>query len=310
MLPRAILLGPQRHQKTVAAAVEATAKGSGPVAMVSAGWEERESEDDEFKEHVGRRVVNLRVYQRVEQILADDQELLAAMRQRHETLRKVQELYRLRLSGLMAAARALLLRSGEAALLDPERQGAVAMLQRLDSEHVQRVAAIHAEFAARVRPETRTSVQQQRQALAAELGPCSCLCIAGGHVAVLFHRLALFDLLGLVGAMPVVAWSAGAMVLSPRIVLFHDDPPQGAADAEVMEAGFGALPGIVALPNASRRLRLQDEANVQLMARRFQPDLCVALDPGARLDWDGRSWSAPAATQHLDAGGRLTELSR
>lgn len=311
MLRRAILLGPQRLVPIVRPAVEFLIGDghAGPLAVVTAGWEEREAEDGELRDHVARQVVNLEVWRRVEHIFEADPELLQAMRNRHDTLRRVQELYRLRLSGLVAAAAALLRRIGDAALLEPERQGAIEMLRLLDQGHVERVAAIHAEFEARWRPGERDAVVRHRQELSRHLAEASCLCIAGGHVGVLLHRLRLFDLLGLWGPRPVVAWSAGAMVLTERIVLFHDDPTQGNPDTEVMERGFGLLPGVVALPHARRRLRLDDPHGLQLMARRFQPAICVVLDDGCRLDWDGRQWSAPHGTRMLGDSGRLQEVS-
>jgi peptidase E len=53
--------------------------------------------------------------------------------------------------------------------------------------------------------------------------------IAGGHIAVLLNRLRLFDLSAVLRERPVFGWSAGAMVLTSRIVLFHDSPPRGGA---------------------------------------------------------------------------------
>ena len=311
MLQRAILLGPQRHVPIVRPAVEFLVgeRHAGPVAVVTAGWEEREAEDGELRDHLARPVVNLEVWQRVERIFAADPELLAAMRNRHDTLRRVQELYRLRLSGLVAAAAALLSRLGDNALLEPERQGAIEMLRLLDRGHVERVAAIHAEFEARWRPGEREHVRRHRGELARVLQDASCLCIAGGHVGVLLHRLRLFDLLGIWGQRPVVAWSAGAMVLTERIVLFHDDPTQGNPDTEVMENGLAAVLGVVALPHARRRLALDDALRMQLLARRLAPSFCAVLDDGCRLDWDGRHWSAPPGTRRVDESGRLQEIA-
>lgn len=310
MLTRAILLGPQRHRPIVAAAVEALvgAGAGGRVACITAGWEERESEHGELFAHLQRPAVNLDIWQRIETIFEADAELLAAMRLRHDTLRKLQELYRLRLGGLMEPARVLLARHGDPALLDAERAAAIAMLQTLDREHEQRVAAIHEDFEARWRPAQRPAVAAARQQIAALIDEASCVCIAGGHVGVLLHRLRLFDVPMLLRDKPVVAWSAGAMVLCERIVLFHDDPPQGAADAEAMERGFGLLPGLVPLPHAKRRLHLQDELRVQLLARRFEPARCIALDDGCRIDWDGCRWQAQSGTWQLGCGGRLQQV--
>lgn len=308
MLSSAIVLGPQRHVRMVRAAVDALAPGGGPIGLCSAGWEEREPEDQEFREHVGRPVVNLAVWARVERIFDRDHELLAAMRERHDTLRRVQELYRLRLLGALDSARELFRRPGDDPWLSAERADALAMVQTIDAQHVARVAAVHAEFEQRWRPAQRDDVAREREALRRQLAGVACLCLAGGHIAVLLHRLRLFDLPALYGDRPVVAWSAGAMTLCERIVLFHDTPPQGGGVTEVMEAGFGALPGLVALPHAKKRLVTGDERNVRLFARRFAPAMCVLLDDGARLGWDGRRWSAPAGTLRLDAEGWLEEV--
>ena len=310
MLSSAILLGPQRHVRTVRAAIEALvpAHRNGPIAAVTAGWEEREAEDQELREHVARPFVNLGIWGRVERIFEQDQELLAAMRQRHDTLRAVQELYRLRLNGLMDATHELFRRGGDTALLAPARKDALAMVRQLDEQHQARVAQIHAEFAARIRPHERTAVLQHRRELAQQLRDASCLLVAGGHVAVLLHRLRLFDVFGLYGDRPVIAWSAGAMTLCQRIVLFHDEPPQGSSWAEVMEAGLGLVPDLVALPHARKRLHTDDTRNVQVMARRFAPAWCALLDDGSRIEWNGRLWSARPGSSRLGEDGSVVEV--
>jgi Peptidase family S51 len=310
MLSAAILLGPQRHVKIVAPAVDAlVGRDDRPLAVVTAGWEERENEDHELREHVQRPVHNLEIWARVERIFERDRELLAAMRQRHDTLRRVQELYRLRLQGAMDATKELFRRpAGDDPWLLAERHDALVMLQGLDSQHVERVRQVHADFEHRVRPAERASVQRERRELKARLDGASCLLVAGGHIAVLLHRLRLFDLFGLYGDRPVIAWSAGAMTLCERIVLFHDAPPQGSAHAEVMEAGFGLVPDLVALPHANKRLGIADERNLQVFARRFAPALCVMFDGGSRVDWRGSRWSAHQGTRRFTEDGLVEEV--
>src|SRR5688572_28226352 len=110
---RVVCLGPQRHVKAVRPALDRLCPAGAPMALVTAGWEEREAEDAEFKEHVARPVVNLGAWEAVERIFAAVPEWLLAMRQRHDLLRTAQELYRLRLEGLVAAAATLLRRVGE-----------------------------------------------------------------------------------------------------------------------------------------------------------------------------------------------------
>jgi hypothetical protein len=292
----------------VRAALDALSERGAPVALVTAGWEEREAEDREFQDHVARPVTNLGIWERVERIFAADPELLAAMRQRHDTLRTAQELYRLRLQGLVVAAAALQRRAGEGALAGAELEAALAMLQQLDREHVARVDAIHAEFDAHWRPQGRPAVAEQRAAIASLLQGTAALCIAGGHVGVLLHRLRLFDVLRAGARLPIVAWSAGAMVLGERIVLFRRDA-DGGVDAEVMEAGLRVTSGIVPLPHARRRLDLGDEASLGLLARRLLPDACVPLDDGQRIDGDGRRWTPASGTRRLGTDGRLAEAS-
>ena len=97
-----------------------------------------------------------------------------------------------------------------------------------------------------------------RGAARADRDDCDAIVIAGGHVASLLNRLALFDMLALAAGKPIIAWSAGAMVLTERIVLFHDYPPYGSDIAQVLDAGFGLAPGVVVLPDPRRRINLDD----------------------------------------------------
>jgi len=310
-LSTAIVLGPQRREPILKEAIDdLVVPRREVVALVTAGWEEREGEDDELRDHVGRPVENLKLWARVERIFADDQELLQSMRERHATLRRVQELYRLRLEGLMAPTSELLQRVGEGPWVEAEEQDAWELVRGLDRQHMSRVNEIHAEFEQRVRPLERAGVQAEIRAIKEQLSSASCLLVAGGHIGVLLHRLRLFDVSGLWGDRPLIAWSAGAMALSERIVLFHDTPPQGSSHAEVMEAGFGLLPGFVALPHARHRLQTDSAVRMQLMSRRFAPATCFLLDDGARFDWRGGRWSARAGSRRLGQDGALEEVSR
>ncbi|MGC6486396.1 MAG: hypothetical protein ACON4Z_02025 [Planctomycetota bacterium] len=307
-LSSAIVLGPQRREPILRQAVDdLVGAGAAPVALVTAGWEEREAEDDELRTHVGRQVTNLQLWRRVERIFEADPDLLQAMRERHATLRQLQDLYRLRLEGLLGPTCELLRRGGEGPWVDAEAEDAWELVRGLDRQHVARVEVVHAEFDARVRPRERDAVRAELAQLEPLLDDASCLLVAGGHVAVLLHRLQLFDLCARWGDRPVVAWSAGAMALTDRVVLFHDAPPQGSSYAEVMEAGFGVLPDFVALPHARRRLATDDPLRMQLLSRRFAGATCALLDDGARFDWRDQRWHARAASRCLTADGRVEE---
>lgn len=304
------LIGPQRTEPTLAAVV-ASLGLRGRLAAITAGWEEREGEDQELRDHLGGRVVNLRVHERCERIYQADRELFAAMQQRFDRMRRLQELYRVRLAHALDAARTLLARRADAQFADlADAAGAEALddVRALDRRHFEHVVEIHREFEARWKPLERSEVARARDEVARELAGCEALCIAGGHVTVLLNRVRLLGIAGLLGERALIAWSAGAMVVTRRVVLFHDSPPQGAGNAEVLEVGLGLAPGVVALPHADKRLRLMDRARVELLARRFAPDLCVALVRGARLDWDGARWCGAPNTRSLGTHGELDDV--
>jgi hypothetical protein len=151
-------------------------------------------------------------------------------------------------------------------------------------------------------------VQRHRSEIAEILRDCDALAIAGGHIAVLLNRLQLFDLGALIGKKPVFAWSAGAMAVVERIVVYHDTPPQGPGNAEVLEHGLGLVRGVIALPHAHRRLLLDDAGRVSRFARRFRPSWSIAMDDGAQIRFRGERWEASEGNRRLLPEGELEEL--
>ncbi len=284
-----VLLGPQRHETTVGDVLNQIAP-EGRIAAVTAGWQEREAEDVELNALVGGRAVNLAIYGRSEAIWRADAALRRAHRDMQDRLRLLRSSYIIRLSHLMQAWGDVETLAGDPAVLDPERAAALEAVRHLDEQHVQRVAAIRAEFEAEFRPLDRPAVRHQRAEIAAIAEGASAVAIAGGHVAVLLNRLRLFDVGPLIAKLPMVAWSAGAMAVTERVMLFHDSPPQGPGYAEAFDLGLGIAPGIVALPHAGSRLRLDDAARVSRLSRRFAPAMCVTLDPGEGVERRGGRW--------------------
>lgn len=305
--PYVCLLGPQRFHPTVEGALQAR-QSAGPIAVVTAGWQEREGEDQEFRDHVGRPVVNLSLYDHAEGVFRDDPELFEALRARQDRLRAVQRLYRTRLDHAMAAVRAMHASRAEPWAIDPERDDAAEAVRALDAHHRDRLADIHRSFEDEWRPTARDAVARRRESIAQALEGVGVLAIAGGHVAILQNRLRLFDVLSIRPELPIVAWSAGAMVLGERVFAFHDSPPQGAGNAELLDIGLEAIRGVVSLPHASRRLRLDDPVRVSILARRAAPDLAVALDGGSRLWSTGTGWSGAPGTIRLSEDGGMTEV--
>ena len=312
---RVILLGPQRLRPTLRQAIESLDL-EGPVATVTAGWEEREAEDEELDRHLGGGTRNLALFPRAERVFERAPELLAAARRRHDRQAQLRELYGLRLAPALAVVRELMARasptpedSDPADLLEDEIEDAIAAVRALDAHHLERIRELDRDFDEATRPGEHPEVERQRKQLTELLDGCSCVCVAGGHVRVLLERLRLFGVLELVGERPLVAWSAGAMVLARTIVLFHDSPPQGPGNAEVLGPGLGVFDGVLPLPHARRRLRLDDPLRVGLFARRFGGELCLALDEGVRVDWDGERWSPREGAERLTRLGTLEAVA-
>ena len=303
----AILLGPQRHIVTVPEEFARLHVG-GKIAAITAGWQEREQEEDELQAAFGNRAVGLHLHARCEDVFNRDRELFSAHRRRQDRLRKLQELYRLRLGHAINAAVALFQETGPDELLIPERESAIAAVRTLDAEHLRRIQEIHAAFESEVHAAQRPVLAAHRADLRRIMAECGAVAIAGGHVSTLLNRMRLLDVADMIERRPVLAWSAGAMVLTDRVVLFHDRPPEGAGNAEVLDSGLGLCPGVVALPHAHKRLRLDDPVRMSLFSRRFSPSLCIALEERCAAAWDGHSWTADPGTLHVDREGRLQAL--
>lgn len=301
-----VLLGPQRLKPTIDQ--ELARWGiPGPLATITAGWQEREAEDDELQEFLGHRCVNLRLHARSDDVFGRDPELFKAHRAKQDTLRHLQDLYRRRLAHSLDAAREVSQAPAPPALVATERDAAILALRLVDKQHLNRTRAVQREFELEYQTTARPAVDRHFRELRSTLGECYALLIAGGHVASLLNRMRLFQLDTLLTSLPrplpIFAWSAGAMAITERVVLFHDSPPQGAGNAEILGPGLGLLPGIVALPHAARRLQLDDRERVSLFARRFKPDRCVTLDEHDRAVWDGRRWTAGPTTRRLMRNG-------
>ena len=279
-----LALGPQFRAPNLRDAL-ARAGLAGPVAVVTAGWQEREGEIGALEQHLGATVRDLRLYERVEAVFAQDADLQAAYRARQNELRRLQDLYRIRLTHAKAAARAVQQADDGSTLTRKALRSAIATLRRLDAGHLRDLRAIHARFERQWSADTHALLASQRADIEQLVAAAGVVCVAGGHVPVLLNRLRLFGLDRALRTRPVVAWSAGAMVMGERVMLFHDHPPQGAGSAELFEAGLGLVAGAVFLPHADDRLRLDDRSRVALLARRIAPSAALTLDDGDQLHW-------------------------
>jgi hypothetical protein len=298
------LLGPQRRP-TLDRVLSSLGVG-GPVAVVNAGWQERESDDAEILGLAGGQAVNLRLFARWMTVLQADPEYAEAEREHRLVLDELQQLYRIRLDHALQALYAVTARGGgHAAVEATALEDALAAVRLLDATHVARVQELHDAFYGTWRLEERGAIAGHREEVRCLMSSAECLVVAGGHVGELVRVVHLFHL---APHLPprVVAWSAGAMALTPRVVLFHDRVAHGASLTEVFDAGIGVIPGLVLLPHARRRLRTDDLLRMSVLARRFAPASCVVLDDGVRVDL-GPGGSLPPGARLVDEEGRIVE---
>ena len=276
----------------------------GPAAIITAGFQEREGEAGLVAD-AGVPVVDLELHKRGDEVLNGDTDLAKSYKQRQIKLKLMQDFYRVRLDHAEASMRAIQVRSAPPDLMTEEFAASLELVRHIDRDHLARCRTVHAEFESTIRPRERFALSRHLAELRALIAPTDALVIAGGHVAVLLNRLRLFDILHLVGDRPIVTWSAGAMTMSERVVLFHDDPPHGKAISEILDAGFSIARDVVLLPGARSRLRLDDKERVAELAHRYTPATCVTLDRGAKVWIEDRRIVRAENTQRLTIDGTL-----
>ena len=109
MSPATTLLGPQRRP-TLDRVLSSLDVG-GPVAVVNAGWQERESDDAELDALTGGRSVNLRLHARWMDVLLRDPEYADAEREHRLMLDELRQLYLVRLASALQAVSTVAQRS-------------------------------------------------------------------------------------------------------------------------------------------------------------------------------------------------------
>lgn len=303
-----VILGAQRFDPTLGSAAKAHGV-QGKMALITAGWQEREPEDEELSQHLGGDTVNLKLHARGTQLFAKDPELAKAHRERQVLLRHLQEIYRIRLDHAQRADFEVSHYAMPERMRDEVRATSIEAIKSLDAWHLEKCASVKGEFEARMKTRERPEVRRHREELAAALEGCVGVCIAGGHVAVLVNRLALFGMDELIGDRAVFAWTAGAMAITERIVLFHDDPPQGQVAEQILDFGLGLLPRTVVFPNPERRLHLDDGANISLLSRRFSPATCLVLPDRSWVSWQADAWGRAQGVVRMGDNGAIVPFT-
>ena len=221
------VLGPQRRP-TVTPLPPGTV-----AATITAGWRAREPDDAELDRLLGGGTVNLRLYERWLDVLDQDRELAERRGQPpRRCSMSCRSCTRCRSSGRDQAMDAIRRtatrpRTRTARWPTPRRRCGCSTSGISTGS-----SAIRADFDAAWRPAERDGSPGTAAEVRAELDRAGVLVIAGGHVGVLLHVLRLF---AVTPPADVLAWSAGAMALTDRVVLFTD----GRAEAYAP----GARPG-------------------------------------------------------------------
>jgi hypothetical protein len=266
--------------------------------VITAGWRQDEADDRALLRDIGPKALSVPLYAWFEGFLQEVPELAEAYRGRQRALKELKRIYRVRLGPALAVVRDLLeSRLGHPELVDAEVEDAIRAVRDLDRRYLERSGTLQREFRETWEPGTHPVVRSYRERCAERLNGVRAVIVAGGHVGVLRNRLFFFGVEQALhrahrSGATIVCWSAGAMALTERVVLFHDDPPHAQREAEVFDRGLSLLPGVVLLPHVRARLRLDDVARMSVFASRFEPALCLGLEPGAWLTWEDGTWSS------------------
>jgi len=277
-----ILLGPQRF-RTTAGTVVRSLEVEGSIATVTAGWQDREGDDSELVEVLDGRSHNLDLYKRLTDVLDTDPHFAAAALAHRDAVDELAGIYSQRLQHALDSVYAVQRRAVRADIADAAFTDGITEVRAIDSWFLATLGQLYGELEMAAPIGQSEPVQRHRGEVAGILRSAGALVIAGGHVGLLLRCLKLFDVIP-PAELPVVAWSAGAMALTDRVVLYNDRGPRGVVGSEVWDRGLGRAPGIVAMPHARRRLRIDDPLVLRVLVRRFAGARCLLLDDGARVD--------------------------
>ncbi|HET9649269.1 MAG TPA: hypothetical protein VFP34_13720 [Microlunatus sp.] len=295
-----VLLGPQRFRMTAGTVVREIAH-EGPVATVTAGWRDRESDTAELDRVLDGRGRHLHLYGRLTDVIQTDQRFAEASLTYRDAVDELARIYSLRLQSALESVYAVQRRTVRVDLAATALSDGVRVVQGIDRWYLETLNQLQEELRTSAQPDRSEPIQRHRADVAEALDQAAVLVIAGGHVGLLLQCLKLFEVQPS-HVLPVVAWSAGAMSLTERVVLYNDTGLSGVIGSEVWDRGLGRVSGIVAMPHARRRLRMDDPAILRVLARRFGDARCLLLDDGARVDL-GPSGELPGGARVIGDDG-------
>ncbi|MBJ7609634.1 MAG: hypothetical protein JF887_09455 [Candidatus Dormibacteraeota bacterium] len=280
-----VLLGPVGDGAPVASEL-ASLNVDGPVALVTAGWEEAERNDAELDRAIGGGTRNLGLFGRRLDIMESDPAYAASERALRVLVADMREVYLVQLRYALRAVEGVRQHAAKARrLAGGELEEAIETVRNLDERYAARLAEAHGAFYTAMPPHDRPVIAQHRAEVAAIIAGCDAVAVAGGHVGVLTDALHLCNLGAALRGRPMVAWSSGAMAVAERVMVVDDHDLAGRPD-EVLTRGIGVVHGVVPLPAARDRLDIDARNRRAVLARRVAPRVCVLLDQGDRLPCD------------------------
>ena len=300
-----VLLGPQRFRMTAGSAASTVAP-EGLVATVTAGWRDREKDDAELDGVLGGRSRNLHLFTRLGHVIRHDRTFAAAASAYNRAVDEASGLYLLRLQLALETVYATMRRSAREDLVDSSLRAGLQSVRDIDAWYLWVLAELEGELRAEGGVDTSDVIAQHRGEVREILSDAALLAIAGGHVSMLMRCLRLFSVEP-PPQLPVIGWSAGAMVLTDLIVLYHDKGPEGVRPSEVWDRGLGRATGVVAMPHARRRVQLEDPDRNRVIAHRFAPARILLLDDGVAIPVgdDGR---LPDEARVVTPAGTITTI--
>lgn len=319
--PRITLLGPQRRPR-LKSVISGLGLAGAHFTTITTGWRDRESEDAVLVEELGGRTTNLRLWSLMQQLWEIDPELERADIERRAVLGEMQELY---LIGLEQAAEAMQRLTRQAprnpGVQEMAVQDALDIMRQMDAAHLRRVEELHQEFYDRWQPQHRDAVVTARFAVGRAIAATDAVVIPGGHVGVLLGALHVFNVAPALAALtqdesgavvstprlhrPIIAWGAGAMALTERVLLFYDNSVVRPDVSEMLMRGLGLTRDVVALPSPRTRLDLKNQTRLRMLASRTAPAVPLLLEEHVEvtLEEDGR---LPVGAPIIGPDGVLT----
>lgn len=300
-----ILLGPQRFRTTAGTAVRSLGV-EGDIATVTAGWQDREGDDAELHEVLDGRSRNLGLFHRLADVLDTDPHFAAAALAHRDAVDELAGIYSQRLQHALESVYAVQRRAARDDIAESALTDGISEVRAIDSWYLTTLDQLYGELEAAAPVDQSEPVQRHRGEVADIVSAAGAMVIAGGHVGMLLRCLKLFDVTP-PAELPVVAWSAGAMALTDRVVLYNDRGPRGVVGSELWDRGLRRARHIVAMPHARRRLRIDDPLVLRVLVRRFAEATCLLLDDGARVDL-GPQGELPDGARVIGAQGTIDTL--